>query len=257
MSYDAGWKVALMERVAQGDARNLLLSRLSRSDFDTIQPFLKRVPIAIGDTLARRGDRIETVYFPEGSVIAFLAGAGCNLMAAVGLVGFEGMIGVTALQGERHWTNDIVVRAQEGTALRIDLGRLLAACEESATLRDALLRFAGNFFMQVSRTSVTNMVASLEQRLARWILLYHDRVAGDAFELTHKELGLMLGIRRASATDVLHVLEGRGMISNRRSCVDIRDRAQLEAFVGEGYGDTEQDYRRRIAPFGKGAVAGD
>lgn len=232
--------------------KNMLLSQVQPSDLRLLAPHFRRVQLSIGDVVARRGDPITMICFPEGSVLALLTGVGNDLSAAVGLIGYEGMIGIAALHGDEVWSHDIVVRAQPSEALCIAVESLREACQASRTLHDGLMQFAGNFFLQVARTSVTNMMAPLEQRLARWILLYHDRVDGDAFELTHKELGLMLGIRRASATDILHILEGHGMIRNHRACVEVRDRAMLEACAGEGYGDTERDYRRRIGRFGKG-----
>jgi hypothetical protein len=114
-----------------------------------------------------------------------------------------------------------------------------------------MLRFAGYFTLQVSRAAVTNLIEPLERRMARWILLYHDRLEGDEISMTHEEIGIMLGVRRASATDVLTSLKGLRAIRSERGRLVVRDRYLLEQIAGETYGDAEADYRRMIGPFGK------
>jgi hypothetical protein len=91
--------------------------------------------------------------------------------------------------------------------------------------------------------------------MARWILLYHDRLEGDEFPMTHEEIGIMLGVRRASATDILHILEGERAIHNARGRLVIRDRARLEEIAGDTYGEVEATYRALIGRFGKGNAA--
>lgn len=244
-----------MERVAQSTVRNLLLSRLSGPDYDRIAPYLQRVVHKVGSQVAHTGAPLDHVFFPEGGVCALLIPMCDGEPLAVGMIGYEGLVGVSALHGARHWRHNVVVRAAPATALRMNTDRLLAACQQSRALRDLLLGFAGYFTLQISRATVTNLVEPLERRMARWILLYHDRLDGDDVPMTHQEIGIMLGVRRASATDVLHVLEGLGAIRSTRGLILVRDRQALERIAGETYGDAEADYRRLIGPFGKSACA--
>lgn len=151
--------------------------------------------------------------------------------------------------GNRRWPHEVVSRAEDSTALRIDADRLLFALEASSTLRDLLLRFASTFEAQLSRTIASNLLHPVERRTARWILLYHDRVESDGIALTHNGLGIMLGVRRASITDALHQLEGQGAIRSLRGRVLVRDRALLEALAGETYGFAEGEYERLIGPW--------
>jgi len=174
---------------------------------------------------------------------------------AVGMIGYEGVIGASLLHGASEWRHDVIARGADATALCIDSRRLLEACRQSPALLSLLLRFTGCFVLQVSRATVTNLVEPLERRMARWILLYHDRLEGDGIAMTHQEIGIMLGVRRASATGVLHILEGLRAIRSEHGRVVVRDRAKLEQIAGETYGDAEADYRRLIAPFGKSAQA--
>lgn len=242
-----------MGKVTQGSARNRLLSRLGAADYALLAPYLQRVMHEVGCPVAQNGAPLDYVFFPEGGVCALLIPMRDGAPLAVGMIGYEGLVGVSALHGAQTWRHHAVARAVEATALRIDTDRLLDACKQSHALRDLLLRFAGYFTLQVSRATVTNLIEPLERRMARWILLYHDRLDGDDVPMTHQEIGIMLGVRRASATDVLHVLEGLRAIRSTRGHIVVRDRAQLEEIAGETYGDAEADYRRLIGPFGKSA----
>ena len=115
-------------------------------------------------------------------------------------------------------------------------------------MRDLLLRYMATFMTQMGRTIVSNLIHSVERRTARWILLYQDRVGGEEIVLTHEELGLMLGVRRASITDALHYLEGERAIMSLRGRLIVRDRARLEALTEETYGYAEAEYQRLLPP---------
>lgn len=244
-----------MTGIDQRDVRNMLLARLPAAAYRRLQPHLVRVSHRNGDVVAAPGNRLETVRFPEGSVAALLTVMRDGTRLAVGLIGHEGLIGASLLHGAREWQHEVLVRAADSTALEMPADRLLDLCRDCPELRELLLRFAGYFVQQVGRTCVANLVEPLERRMARWILLYHDRLDGDEVLMTHQEIGIMLGVRRSSATDVLHVLEGTHAIRSRRGCIEIRDRAALEEIAGEVYGDAEADYREMIGPFGKSCIA--
>jgi CRP-like cAMP-binding protein len=98
----------------------------------------------------------------------------------------------------------------------------------------------------MGRTIASNLIHSVERRTARWILLYHDRLERDEITMTHEELGNTLGVRQASITSALHVLEGENAIRGYRGRIIVRDRAALVAFAGGTYGFAEAEYRRLI-----------
>jgi CRP-like cAMP-binding protein len=122
---------------------------------------------------------------------------------------------------------------------------------ERQAINALLLRYVHCFISQMGRTIMSNVSDALEKRLARWLLMNHDRVEGDRIDLTHKQLGVMLGVRRATVTDTLHLLEGEGLIRSTRGLITVRNRAQLLACAGESYGAAEKEYARFIAPFSK------
>jgi CRP-like cAMP-binding protein len=110
-----------------------------------------------------------------------------------------------------------------------------------------LLRYAQAFSVQLAQSALANAQGKLEERLARWLLMAHDRVNGDELELTHEFLALMLGVRRAGVTTALHQLEKRGLVSMARSSVVILDREGLQECSNGLYGTPEAEFERLFA----------
>lgn len=229
---------------------NGLLRRLSDDDFDFLLPGLDLVELAAGTTLARAGDPIDTVCFPEAGVVGFVDVLADGRRLTVGLVGREGFVGWPLVLGNNRWPHDALVRAESGSAVRVDAALLQQALAKRPAIRDLLLRFTGSLVAQMGRTIVSNLIHPVERRTARWILLYHDRVEGDEIVMTHEEFGFMLGVRRSSITDALHLLEGEGAIKGLRGRVVVRDRAHLEALAGDTYGFAEAEYARLLPEIG-------
>lgn len=111
------------------------------------------------------------------------------------------------------------------------------------------------FLVQAAQSAATNAHQRLEARLARWLLMTHDRVDGDEIPLTHEFMGMMIAADRSGVTVTLHILEGAGMIRSKRGRVIILDRGKLEELADDSYGLPEAEYRKIIAPFGKGCFA--
>jgi CRP-like cAMP-binding protein len=131
--------------------------------------------------------------------------------------------------------------------------RLTEAMEARPSLRMALTRFVQAFSVQTAYSVVANAHHSVEERLARWLLMCHDRADGDEMALTHEFMSIMLASRRSSVTVALHVLEGLGSVKATRGLVKMVNRARLEELSGESYGVPEAEYRRLVGPFGKSA----
>ena len=120
------------------------------------------------------------------------------------------------------------------------------AISRSPSLHDLLLRYVQTLQLQASYTALSNAVHPIEERLARWLLMCHDRWDTNAMPLTHEFMSIMLAVRRPSVTTSLHVLEGNGFIRAERGNIIIRDRAGLEEFAGDSYGPPEREYERLI-----------
>jgi CRP-like cAMP-binding protein len=242
-----------MTIVPQASNGNILLGSLAPADYALLEPHFTRGPLDIGNVVAEAECEIETICFPEGGVVSFSEVLANGGRIGIGIVGCEGVAGWPVLLGCPISTYEATVAVAGGSALHIRNEALLEACARSPSLARHLLCFVQTFTLQLGRTIVSNLIDPVERRLARWLLMNHDRLSGDDIELTHQQIGVMLGVRRASVTDALHLLEGDGLIRARRGCVTIRDRERLRQTAGEGYGFAEAQYSRLIAPFGKDA----
>ena len=168
-------------------------------------------------------------------------------MAEAGVIGREGFVYPAIVLGAKSVPLDVQVQIA-GSAHRISVGDLLRATERSPTLRQSLLLFAHVSAVQASYSILSNAVHSVDERLARWLLMCHDRSTSDDLALTHNFVGVMLSVRRPSVTSSLHVLEGNGMIEISRGFITITNRAALESFAGDAYGKPEAEYIRLLGP---------
>jgi CRP-like cAMP-binding protein len=139
------------------------------------------------------------------------------------------------------------MRAEDGVAMRLRTDHLLTAIEAHPSIRTVLLRFTGVLMNQMTRTIVSSLAHSIERRMARWILLYHDRVREDEICMTHEEFRLMLGVRRSSVTDALHKLEEVQAIRSTRGRITVRNREALLLLAGDTYGYVESEYQRLLS----------
>lgn len=240
--------MSLQARPATG---NLLLNALSAGDFALLAPHLRRVPLPLRWPLYRPDEPIEECYFPEGGVSSIVAVDEEDQPMEVGLSGREGLSAVPVLLGSDRSPNESFVQIAGPGALVMPVGELIDALEQSPTMRTLLLRFAHVMAVQAGRTAHANARYTLAERLARWLLMCHDRVDGDEFLITHDFMALMLGVRRSGVTLTLHILEGAHAIRARRGRVEVTNRATLEELAGGTYGVPEAEYRRLIAPLGK------
>jgi CRP-like cAMP-binding protein len=203
------------------------------------------------------GAPISTVCFPESGIVSFHEVLTDGSRVGIGIIGFDGMVGWSALLGCERSPHEASIAIGGGKGLSISTTALQRACADSPTLNKFLLGYVQCFMSQMGRTITSNLRDPLDKRLARWLLMNHDRLDGDRIPLTHDQLGVMLGVRRASVTDTLHILEGAALIRLTRGTIEIRSRAGLEAFAGEAYGFAEAEYATRIAPFAKHSALSD
>ena len=131
------------------------------------------------------------------------------------------------------------------TSAAADLLRLV---EKSPSLRNILLRFVHVFMTQTAQTALVNGSSIIEERLSRWVLMCQDRLDAMEFPITHDFLSMMLGVRRSSVTDAVHLLEADLLIKATRGNIRILDRDRLVRAAGASYGVPEAKYRRLIGP---------
>ena len=137
-----------------------------------------------------------------------------------------------------------IVMQVGGRGLAIKAGRLRDLIASRPSVQRILLRYVQVLATQTAHTALSNGQSKLEERLARWLLMCHDRIGGDEMELTHDFLSIMLGVRRAGVTVGTHLLEGKGMIRATRGMIRILDREGLEELAEASYGVPEREYER-------------
>jgi len=224
---------------------NRLLGALSAADAALLAPHLEPREFAVRHVFEEPNRPIKYVYFIERGFASVVAVANSDRQVEVGLIGREGVTGVPVLLGgDRAPHSCYAQHAGGGRRMRARI--LREKMEASASLRILLLRFAQAFMTQTAQTALANGRANLEERLARWILMAHDRVEGDGLTLTHDFLSIMLGVRRAGVTVAVRSLEDQGLIRHNRAHIALVDRKGLEALSGKSYGVSEAEYRRLL-----------
>ena len=224
---------------------NLLLRGLAPSDFDRLAPDLERVPLMRRQQLVQPHRPTEHMWFVDSGLGSLVAATPEGHSSEVGVIGRDGLVGIPLLLGTDRTPQQVVIQ-EDGTGWRIGAGALEAALGASRTLHLSLLRYVQALNVQAGHTALSNAVHTAEERLARWLLMAHDRSDGDELALTHEFLALMLAVRRPTVTTTLHVLEGMGLIRNQRSLIVIRDREGLEALAADAYGIPEAEYERLV-----------
>jgi CRP-like cAMP-binding protein len=223
--------------------KNRLLARLSRQDFELLKPHLVELQLPLRKSLEIRNRRITAAYFPENGVASVVANGKVGMGVEVGLIGREGMSGIAIIMGADRAHHDTFMQIA-GNGLCLKAVELKRCVGQSETLQRELLRYAHAFGLQVANTAMINAKSKIEERLARWLLVAHDRLDGDDIPLTHEFLATMLGVRRPGVTIALHLLESDGLIQRKRASVVIVDRKGLEQRSNGAYGLAEAAFRR-------------
>jgi CRP-like cAMP-binding protein len=225
-----------------GRSPNWVLSHLSPADLRLIRPHLEAVDLPKRRYLEEMNKPIEHVYFIERGFASVVSGRG-NRPVEVGMIGCEGMSGMAVIMGAERSPNETYMQLA-GSGQRISSARLRQSMKRSATLGTCFLRYAHVFSIQIAQTAFANGRGKLEERLARWLLMAHDRSEGDEMALTHQFLALMLTVRRPGVTVALNLLEEKGLTKRARGVIAIVDRKGLVGMSNGTYGVPEQEFKR-------------
>ena len=229
---------------------NRILSALLPDDYERLAPHLVETPLLFKQALVSPGRPIRDVCFVDSGVCSVMSVMRNGEVAEVGTVGNEGFTGMALFFGETTQPGECMVQVP-GT------GRLLPASVFRAEIarRGRLHALAGHYvhaaMLDVMQLAACNQLHSLQERACRWLLMTHDRVLTNEFQLTHEFLGLMLGARRASVTLVALELQRAGLIAYRRGRVTILDRKKLEAVSCECYPVARDNFDRFIGRLSK------
>lgn len=207
---------------------NSLLAALPRKECQHLIDDLEQVALTYGEVLYEPGEQIKYVYFPNDSVVSLLTLVDHHQALEVGLVGREGMVGIPiALEIAISPVRALVQGT--GTAMRMKAARFLKELRQSQALRRELHRYTYTLMAQITQTAACNRFHVVEERLARWLLMTHDRLQSSSFRLTQEFLSDMLGVRRVGVTKAARTLQQNKLISYSRGNITILDRKGLEA----------------------------
>ncbi len=208
--------------------RNRLLARLSPDEHERLRPMLEHVALKPRRALHLPKLPMTECYFVEAGLVATLADAdeGSHAVCAW-MVGSEGLVGAPVILGleTTRLRRTVLI---EGAAWRISASNLRRAMDEIGTLRDVLLEYVHAMLIETAQSVACNARHSVGQRLARWLLTAHDRVSGNELRLTHATLAKLLGVRRATITQAVHLLQDAGVVTLARNELRIVDRCKLE-----------------------------
>jgi CRP-like cAMP-binding protein len=233
----------------QSPVRNGLLAALPPEDLARLRPMLQPVELPFDTTLYPADGTNEAVLFVETGMVSLLATLEDGEQVEVGIAGREGLVGLPLAFGDDRSLVEARVQ-QEGTALRMDAAALRDGMQESAALRLVLNRYVLAFQAQVTMTAACNARHAIEQRLARWLLIAHDRAGADEFPITHEFISMMLGVRRPGVSLAAGVLQKAGLIRYSRGRMEVTDRPGLEAASCECYHVTRREFARLLSGSG-------
>lgn len=202
--------------------------------------------LVYGDVLSEPGKPTRHVYFPDDGIISLLTPVDGHASVEVGLVGNEGMAGMNLFLGVGVSPVRMLVQGP-GTARRMAAGSFREEIRQSRGLQRELGRYLYTFMAQLSQTAACNRHHLLGSRLARWLLMMHDRVQSDEFHLTQEFLAHMLGVRRVGVTGAARLLQDRKLISYRRGKIKVLNRKGLERASCRCYRDVNAIRDRMLA----------
>jgi CRP-like cAMP-binding protein len=226
---------------------NRLIEGLPRAERNRLLARCDLVDLRFGMVLCERDRPLRHAWFPLTGFISQLVPMEGHQALELGMIGNEGMLGATLVLGVGTARLRGVVQG-DGTALRITTPHLKLELKRSAALRQTFNRYLFVKLVQLSQSAACTSFHEVEARLARWLLMSHDRAHADHFNLTHQFLAGMLGVRRSAVTIAAGTLAGRSLISYSRGTITVLDRGGLEAASCMCYDAGQADYRRQFSP---------
>ena len=234
-----------MSQTQQSTARNRLLRAMSLDDFALLGPHLQPLHTELRQTLIYPHEPATHLVFPESGYVSVVAeNSGGRI--EVGMIGPEGLVGaLPVLLGAGTAPYHEFVQCP-GEMLAIEATVFCTAVDHSPTLHKLMLRYVQTKLVQARQTAFVNAAYTMDVRLARWLLMCHDRTEGDEIPVTHEFISMMLGVQRSGATIAVQTLEGTGAIKAQRGRITVRDRDGLLTLADGSYGTTEAEYARLI-----------
>jgi len=224
--------------------QNELLGALPRAALEALFEDLELVEMPFGKELYDYGSSLDYTYFPTTAIISLLYVMEDGATTEIAVVGNEGVVGLSLVQGERAMCAAVVQSA--GYGFRLKTAALRAAFNQGGVLPQLLMRYTNALFAQMAQNAVGGRHSSIEQKLCRWLLDRLDRSPSNELKVTQELISIMLGVRRESITAAAGKLQDEGLIHYRRGNITVLDRLGLEAYAGECYKVAKTEYDRLL-----------
>ena len=231
------------KEASDGRIGNLILRSLPRKESSQLLPLMEFVRLKLHQVLHEPGEAIKSGFFLNNGLGSLLTTHPDGKTVEVGLTGNEGFIGLPVIFGFKTSALRVVTQG-EGTAYRVEVDTLLRMLPRCPELEKQLQRFSMVLGMQSTQLAACNRLHEVVERLARWLLMSHDRIGSDNLPLTQEFLAQMLGTRRASVTEAAGALQKAGSIEYSRGSVNILNRAGLEESACDCYQAIERQRKR-------------
>ncbi len=220
------------------DNRNLLLAALPADEYKRIARSLETIELKLKSVVHRAGEPVEHVYFPGGGFFSMVTVLKDGGMVEVATIGREGMVGTTAVLDGNPVSSLSMVQGETDTCYRMEAEAFRQEMDRRGVFYELLTHYTHALVGFIMQSTACNAVHSVEQRLARWLLMARDRMGADEFPLTQEFVAMMLGASRPTVTIVARTLQKAGLITYHRGHLKIVDGARLEAASCECYRTT-------------------
>jgi CRP-like cAMP-binding protein len=216
--------------------KNQLLRALPAADFERLRPHLKTIPTRVKQVFYEQGEPLGYVYFPNGGVLSITTVLETGTMVETATVGSEGMVGIEAFFGTDPIAPGMtMMQVPDTNAERLSVVAFREELARGGALSILMGRYAQTTIKQMMQSTACNALHHVTERCPRWLLMTHDRVEGDSFQLSQEFLAVMLGVRRQTVSLVANTLQKAGLITYRHGYLTVLDRVGLEAASCECY----------------------
>jgi CRP-like cAMP-binding protein len=234
----------MRSKSVEGPYHNRVLASLPREEIIRIAPHLRAIHFKSGQILHEAGQLVEDLYFPEDAVCSLVTSMEDGSMLEAGIIGRDGFVGAAALLGTGHSVlRSMIQLPGQGFSVKARIVLDNSSPTQEA-VRIALNRSVYALLIQTSQTAACNRIHGLEERMARWLLMCHDRKQNDELPITHEFLAVMLGTGRSTVTLTATLLRRAGLIEYSRGRLTIKDRQGLEDSACECYATVHSEYVR-------------
>ena len=228
------------------DARpkNKLLACLPRADFQRLRPHLRTIPVKVKHTFHPANEPVREIFFPNGGVASMTTVMQDGSMVEIATVGDEGFVGISALFGDGIVSGEAMMQVPDTNAEVMSVEAFRRELERRGPFFECVQRYSQGLLTLMMQSTACMALHPVQERCCRWLLMTHDRVRRDEFQLSHEFLAMMLGSTRPTVTVVAGTLQKAGLIKYIHGRMTIVDRPSLESASCECYGTVKKHFER-------------